>query len=285
MDAERLELLRGILIARRQSSPRSLARALRRGPPSMAWVASVYDKASHEVRRRTDIQLAIMARLGLHWLPPWQWPTRLAQVQEGAIGLFVRGDRRSLFRPSMGIVGSRRACAEAARWSSNVAARLCDQGYQVVSGGARGIDAAAHRGALGAGGLTLVFVGVSCDRLYPARHRQLFRRILETGGAIATEHPPGEGGRPFDHAARNRFIAAAVEALFVAEAGERSGSLITARHAFDLARPVWFSPIGVARSRSGFVELEARGARVIDPFFFGIDGSNPLPGERGDDYV
>ena len=269
MDAERFEVLRAILVAREQSSSqRGLARALRHGPPDHRWIGDVLRAATRRARHRADWQLKVMRQLGLRWLPPWQWPSALARVQERAIGLFIRGERHALFREGAGVVGARNASAGAERWSEALAAWLCDSGLQVVSGGARGIDAAAHRGALWARGFNLSFIGVGCDAFYPRSQKQIFGRILDTGGAVLSEHPPGEGGRPYDHAARNRFIAALATTLYVAEAGTRSGSLITARRAIALGTPVFVSPPGVARLDGGLKvvrELGANELRAVGP--------------------
>lgn len=264
MDAERFEVLLAVLVAREQSSSkRGLARALRHGPPDHRWRDDVLRAATPRARHRADWQLKVMRQLGLRWLPPWQWPSALARVQERAIGLFIRGERHALFRDGAGVIGARNASAGAERWSEELAASLCDSGLQVVSGGARGIDAAAHRGALWARGLNLSFIGVGCDAFYPRSQKQLFGRILDTGGAVVSEHPPGEGGRPYDHAARNRFIAAMAKTLYVAEAGTQSGSLITARRALALGTPVFVSPPGVARLNGGLQLLRELGAKEL----------------------
>ncbi|MEO1172647.1 MAG: DNA-processing protein DprA [Myxococcota bacterium] len=109
-------------------------------------------------------------------------------------------------------------------------------------------------------------MGGRIDATSPAENRRLFRRILERGGAIVSEHPPGEGGRPSDHADRNRFIAAAAESLWVAEAGLRSGTLGTARWASRLNRPIWVSPPTVSGVRAGLELLRENGAFVGDVF-------------------
>jgi len=129
----------------------------------------------------------------------------------------------------------------------------------VVSGGARGIDGAAHRGALAAGAPTLAYLGVAVDRIYPSRHRPLFARILRDGGALVSEHPPRATTRKWAHADRNRFIAAQSRRIYVAEADEGSGSLGTTDWANRLGVEVLVSPPGVAEKRAGLDALVAAG--------------------------
>lgn len=217
-------------------------------------------------RRLVDRQLDIIKRLRLSWVPPWQWPRAFDLVRGSACGLFVRGDANALHLRAVSFVGTRRAHPSAEGWTAARAFEAATAEYAVVSGGAVGIDAAAHQGALEAGGRTLAFVGVGCDALYPASNRSLFGRVLERGGAIVSEHPPGEGGRSFDHAARNRFIAAAGSSLWIAEAALGSGTLGTASWAKRLGRPIWISPEHVGRRRAGLELLLADGARSAANF-------------------
>lgn len=257
MDLESVLILR-YFVGRRTE----LARRLRRGPPAPAEVQLARDALPRRDRARIEAQVRAVALLGVHFVPAWAVPEALATVLAPALGLFVRGDPTALGRPSLSVVGARRASPPARAWAAEVATAAVREGLQVVSGGARGIDGAAHRAACDAGGRSLAFIGVGIDRFYPSVHRALFARMLEQGGAVVSEHPPGEGGRPYDHAARNRFIAAAGHALWVAEAGERSGTLGTARQALKLGRPVWLSPPGVARLRGGLDQLRNEGATI-----------------------
>ena len=111
-------------------------------------------------------------------------------------------------------------------------------GETVVSGGAYGVDAAAHRGALAAGGPTVVCMGTAIDRVYPAAHRALFTTILERGGVLLSEFPPGANIGAWGHARRNRLIAALSERLLLAEAAKGSDSLQTAQWAARFQRRV-----------------------------------------------
>jgi DNA processing protein len=173
--------------------------------------------------------------------------------------LFVRGNAEALARPAVGIVGARDARRDAEAWAFERAAEAAVAGHVVASGGARGIDAAAHQGALRAGGTTVAYLGVPADRIYPRGNERLFRAMLEGGGALVSEHPPGVSTPAFEHAKRNRFIAAHASRLYIAEARASSGTLATARYARRHGVPVLVSPPGVGAQRDGIDMLLAKG--------------------------
>lgn len=125
------------------------------------------------------------------------------------------------------VVGARRASAYGRRVARRLGRELAEEGCTVLSGMALGVDGEAHAGALEAGGVTIAVLGSGPDRAYPAVHRALHRRILESGGVLS-EHPPGTEARPHHFPRRNRILAGLAEAVVVVEAGERSGALITA---------------------------------------------------------
>ena len=138
---------------------------------------------------------------------------------------------------SVAIVGSRAASRQAMDRTSAIAAELARAGFTIVSGGAYGIDAAAHEGALAAGGPTLAVLGCGADVIYPEQHATLFARIAE-GGGLLSQFPPGT--RPLRHQfpLRNWIVAGLVQAVVVVEAARRSGALITAGHASALGIPL-----------------------------------------------
>jgi DNA processing protein len=144
-------------------------------------------------------------------------------------------------RPSVAIVGTRRASAEALDLTRTLARALASAGVLVVSGGAYGIDAAAHEGALEAGAPTVAILGTPLDRLYPADHAPLFRRIREVG-ALVSELPRGGRVTRRSFLARNRLIAATVDAVVLVQAPRRSGALGTAAFAQALRRPLYACP-------------------------------------------
>lgn len=142
---------------------------------------------------------------------------------------------------AVAIVGSRRATLEGMTLAESLARELASRGVAIISGGALGIDTAAHRGALAAGGVTVAVLGTGLDILYPDRNRALFAQITERG-ALVSMFERGTPPRPGNFVARNALISGLAGAVVVVEAAERSGSLSTARHAFDQGRVVCAMP-------------------------------------------
>ena len=194
---------------------------------------------------RRDLEL--VDSLGGRLLHPGdpQWPTGLDDLGAAAPPcLWVRGapDLAVLGRRSVALVGSRASTAYGDHVATELAVGLADRRFTVVSGGAYGIDAAAHRGAVVAGAPTVVLLAGGVDRPYPAGNAGLLRRVLESGGAVAAEVPPGAVPSRSRFLLRNRLIAAASRATVVVEAAWRSGALSTAGHAAALLRPVGAVP-------------------------------------------
>jgi len=159
--------------------------------------------------------------------------------------LTVRGHTALAVRPTVAIVGARNASAAAVKLSRSFAAALAEAGLAVVSGLARGIDGAAHRGALsadaGAGGGTIGVIASGIDIAYPSEHRDLQEEVAETG-LLIVEQPPGTEPLARHFPSRNRIIAGLAAGTLVVEAAPRSGSLITARLAGDYGRESWRFP-------------------------------------------
>ena len=168
------------------------------------------------------------------------WPAGLEHLDQPPRRLWLAGPG-SLAGPAVAVVGSRRPTLAGVDIARQLGADLVRAGATVVSGMALGIDGAAHRGALEAGGLTVAVLGCGVDVCYPARHRRLRDEIAATG-LIVSEEEPGAAPAPWQFPKRNRIIAALVAAAVVVEAGERSGALSTARHAADLGREVLAVP-------------------------------------------
>jgi DNA processing protein len=173
-----------------------------------------------------------------------EWPSRLDDLA-GAVpyALWVRGngDLRFACVRSVAVVGSRAATGYGSWVATEIAADLAAAGWTVVSGAAYGIDAAAHRGALGADGVTVAILACGADQAYPVGHAGLLDHIA-AGGVVASEWPPGRTPTRMRFLVRNRVIAALTTATVVVEAGERSGALNTARHARDLHRTIMAVP-------------------------------------------
>lgn len=161
--------------------------------------------------------------------------------------------------PAVAIVGARAASAVGMDRAFHLAKHFASRGVTIVSGGALGIDGAAHRGALAGGGATTVVLGSGVDVLYPKRHAPLFTQVLAHGGALVSMFPDGMQPRPSTFVQRNQLIAALADAVIVVEADVRSGSLSTARAGATLGRVVAAWP-----GSPGCDRLIARGAGMIE---------------------
>ena len=252
-----------IALLRRTGHPRAalrLSRSTARPPPR------AIEAAVEALRRSGAVAVPFFSPL---------YPARLANLADPAPLLLIRGEPRALAGPGVAVVGSRAASAYGLAVAQRLSAELARAGLVVISGLARGVDAAAHRGALEAGGLTVAFQACGPDRVYPSAHRELARRI-ERQGAVVTEFPPGTRPLRQYFPLRNRLISGLARALVVVEARERSGSLITAAHALDQGIDVLAVPGPVTAPTSvgpnrlirdgAFVALEAADVvEVIGP--------------------
>ncbi|MCL2595210.1 MAG: DNA-processing protein DprA [Promicromonosporaceae bacterium] len=182
-----------------------------------------------------------------------RWPAGLRDLGVGSpFVLWVRGDPdlAAACRRMVALVGARAATGYGEHVARKMAAGLSDRGFGVVSGGAYGIDAAAHHGILVAGGHTLAVLAGGVDQLYPRGNHNLLTKIIHRGAIIA-EMPPGAAPHKQRFLSRNRLIAALADATVVVEAAWRSGALSTARHAAALLRPVGAVPGPVTSMTSG----------------------------------
>jgi DNA processing protein len=222
-----------------------------------------------------------------------EWPQQLNDLGDHApICLWVRGrpDALTGMRPSVAIVGARAATTYGEHVAMELAADLAGGGIPVVSGGAYGIDGAAHRAAIHAGGLTVALLAGGADRAYPAGHSRLIEDVT-AAGAVASEVPCGSAPTKWRFLQRNRLIAALSDATVVVEAGWRSGSLNTAGHAAALSRQLGAvpGPITSAASAGTHRLLREYGAHCItsaadvrEMLGAGPEGSFPggSPGDR-----
>lgn len=191
------------------------------------------------------ITAALAAGTGLICPGEPGWPAQLDDLGPARPhALWVRGaaDLDSLTRRSVSVAGSRAATAYGRHIAGEMAGDLASAGWTIISGGAYGIDAAAHRGALVADGPTVAVLACGPDIAYPREHASLLGGIVTAGGAVISECPPGSRPDRFRFLARNRLIVALGQGTVIVEASTRSGSLATARHARQLGRPLMAVP-------------------------------------------
>jgi DNA processing protein len=193
------------------------------------------------------------------------YPAALSAIVDPPPALWVRGDIATLSGPAVAIVGSRAGSPYGLTVAERLAADLAVRGIVIVSGLARGVDSAAHRGALAGPGATIGVLGSGADVVYPAEHRSLAADIEATGGAIVSELVPGTPPQQHFFPLRNRIISGLSRAVLIVEAGEKSGSLITARCALDQGREVLAVPGNVlsGRNRGGHALLRD-GAKIVE---------------------
>ena len=215
-----------------------------------------------ELQRFSD-ELAVLgvSALGVHANAPW--PLALAAIPDPPLVLFAAGQTRVLTQPVVAVVGARQATRSGLLLAHEIGRELAGHGILVCSGLARGIDAAAHRGALEAGA-TMAVLGGGIRRIYPAEHRSLARSVCAQG-LLVSEYAPDLEPRPHHFPERNRLISGFSAAVVVVEASEKSGSLITARLALEQGRDVMAVP-GSVRSRvsRGCHRLLRDGAALVE---------------------
>jgi len=197
------------------------------------------------------------------WGDP-RYPPLLACIFDPPLALWVRGSIESLSGPTVAIVGSRAASVYGEDTATRLASQLAARGLVVASGLARGIDAAAHRGALDAGGRTVAVLGCGVDVVYPPEHGELLARVAQSG-AVVSELPAGTPPLKKNFPERNRIISGLSRAVVVVEARQRSGALITADCALEQGREVMAVPGNVLSERHrGSHTLLKSGAALVE---------------------
>lgn len=229
-----------------------------RWPEHSGARAALLANAAAAITRATDRKLGSI---------PWtavEYPPALAAIVDPPPVLWTRGLAETLRLPAIAIVGSRAASPYAMDVAARLASDLAARGIAIVSGLARGVDSAAHRGALAVDGPTIAVLGCGADVIYPAEHR-LLARSIEGRGLILSELVAGTPPLPHFFPQRNRIISGLSRAVVVVEAGERSGSLITARCALEQGRDVLAVPGNVLSERNrGAHALLRDGARLVE---------------------
>ena len=191
------------------------------------------------------------------------YPQSLKEINDPPLVLYVKGNLPQT-PYNMGIVGSRAASHYGIRAAEFFARAMAKENIPVISGGARGIDTAAHQGCLQEGGITVAVLGCGIDIAYPPDNEALFQRIAAKG-AVISEYPPGTSPRPQNFPARNRIIVGLSRGIIVAEAARKSGALITAHIAADEGREVYCVPGNIFEGKSiGCHDLIRTGAKLVD---------------------
>mgnify|MGYP002985385572 FL=1 len=191
------------------------------------------------------------------------YPQSLQNLSDKPLVLYVKGELPQA-NYALAIVGSRRCSEYGVRAAGYFAKAMTREGIPIISGGAKGIDTAAHEACLQAGGTTVAVLGCGLDIVYPPENAKLFARIAEQG-ALVTEYPPGVPPAAANFPARNRIIVGLSQAVLVAEAGKRSGAVITANIAADEGREVYCVPGNIFDGSSiGCHELIRTGAKLVD---------------------
>lgn len=231
----------------------TLAKAIRRGP-------------TVEDLRAIDRELAAIERLSIRMLTilDTDYPARLKTIHDPPPLLSVSGSLDEADHHAIAVVGTRDATPAGLAVAERLSRGLAEAGFTVVSGLARGIDGAAHRGALEAGGRTIAVLGCGIDRTYPAMHRSL-RKKVEERGAVLSELPPGAQAHSYHFPKRNRIISGLSLGVVVVEAAPQSGSLITARLAVEQGREVFAVPGPILSEQSrGTNGLIKQGAKLVE---------------------
>lgn len=247
----------------------------------------VAEAATPEAASRAKAALEALRRSGAVALTPddLAYPDDFRALSDAPFLLFAQGRLELLGARGVGIVGTREPSDYGRRATASLAGELAQAGYVIVSGMAKGIDAAAHAAALDAGGATVGVLGSGIDRVYPPENRLLFRRVVEQGGLLVTEFPPGVEPLAANFPRRNRLIAALSEGVLVVEMGERSGAQHTVTYALELGKEVFAVPGPIGSPTSvGTNQLLKDGARLVTSAadvleeLRGVGSAAPKPG-------
>jgi DNA processing protein len=192
------------------------------------------------------------------------YPARLKEIYDPPVVLFVRGSVEVLSSPGIAMVGTRHPTPYGLGMSERLSKDLAARGLVIISGMARGVDTASHRGAIEAGGKTVAVFGTGIDVIYPKENGRLSEQILSLGGALISEFPIGTFAAPQNFPIRNRIISGMSTGVLVVEAAEYSGTRITARCALEQNRDVYAVPGNVTNKSSwGPNTLIKQGAKLV----------------------
>jgi DNA processing protein len=208
------------------------------------------DRVRQAVALPAEVRRAELAAAGIDLVfrGDARYPDRLADLPDAPDLLFVRG--LLPVEPAVGVVGTRRCTSYGKRIAEGYGRSIAAAGWPLVSGLARGIDGAAHRGTVAASGVGVAVLGSGIDVMYPREHADLARQLLDRGGAVISESPPGTPPESWRFPPRNRVISGLAGAVVVVEATVKGGALITAGIALDHGRQVFAVPGDVGRASS-----------------------------------
>ena len=231
-----------------------------------------HDKAEEELSKVRAIGGDVLI------LDDGSYPSLLREIADPPITLYVKGDWQPCFdHPCIGVVGSRRCSTYGENASLMLSRDLAERGICIVSGLARGIDTAAHKGAIEARGKTIAVLGTGIGQVYPKENAKLVDKILDSGGAIVSQFPLETPPLPENFPYRNRIISGLSLGVLIVEASERSGSLITARLAMEQNREVFAVPGNITSKNSfGTNFLIKSGAKLVQQW---QDVVHELPSE------
>ncbi len=211
-----------------------------------------------------ELHRAASAKAEILTLDDAVYPALLKQIYDPPLVLYVSGDREVLSRPGLAIVGTRHPTPYGIGMAERLANDLAARGLVITSGLARGVDSAAHRGAINARGRTIAVYGTGIDEVYPRENKKIVDSLLALGGAVISEFPLATPATPQNFPIRNRIISGLALGVLVVEAGEYSGTRITARCALEQNRELFAVPGNVTNRNSwGPNTLIKQGARLV----------------------
>jgi len=266
---------------------RAPASRLREVPGVGPKLAAKITAASEEIDAEEEIELCRQGGVAIVTDAEPEYPRPLREIAAPPAVLFFRGSWEPRDAIAVAIVGTRHGTPYGLRQAERLAGSLARAGLTIVSGLARGIDAAAHRGALAAGGRTIAVLGSGVLNIYPPEHRELADQVA-AHGALISELPPRAEPLPGVFPQRNRIISGLALGVMVVEAGERSGALITARHAMEQGREVFAVPGRIDdRTTLGCHRLIRDGAKLVQSPEDVLEELGPLvePAPHGDGRV
>jgi len=217
----------------------------------------------NEIRSMAERDVNSCKMRSIQWVS-WNnsdYPPLLREIYDPPVGIFFRGELPNPEKPLLGMVGTRQPSKDALAQAYTIARELGQMGISIVSGLAIGIDAISHRGNLDGGAPGFAVLGSGVDQIYPLSNKALAGKILDTGGALISEYPPGTPAYKWNFPARNRIIAALSRSMLIVEAPGRSGALISADFALEQGKETWVASSGI--EAAGTNRLASDGADII----------------------